>query len=83
MQAIQVKYINPTNSRGARIKATCAAGSVTIPYPYELSGIEVYREAAQTLCNKLGWIAPLYHRMVGGKLPDGSYSFVFVTKDQE
>ena len=83
MQAIHVKYLYPTNTRGTRIKATCAGVSVTIPYPYELSGMDVYREAAQTLCNKLGWIAPTYPRIVGGKLPDGSYSFVFVTADQE
>lgn len=81
MQAIQVKFLAPTNSRGARLKATCDAGSVTIPFPCELSGINASREAAQTLCNKLGWVAPTYPPMVGGSLPDGSDCFVFVTKE--
>ena len=79
MQAIHVKYIGATYTRGPRIKATCAACSVTIPYPHELSGMEVYREAAKTLCNKLGWLP----HMVSGSLPDGSYAFVFVTVDEE
>ena len=39
MQAIQTKYIGPTNTKGARIKAFCAAGSITIPYNYELPWI--------------------------------------------
>ena len=37
MQAIQTKYIAPTNHRGSRIKAWCAAGSKTISYPYGLN----------------------------------------------
>ena len=36
-QSITTKYLPPTNSRGSRIKATCEAGSVTIPYAYERS----------------------------------------------
>lgn len=35
---IKTKFIGPTNYRGARIKATCQAGSITIPYSYDLSG---------------------------------------------
>ena len=78
MQAIQTKYLGPTNSRGARVKATCAAGTVTVPYPYELSGQAVHRAAAQALCAKLGWTdANGYEPMLGGCLADGSYVFVF------
>ena len=77
MQAIQTKYLCPTNSRGARIKATCAAGSITISYPYELSGQAVHRKAAEALVNKLGWIDPHYGGLLGGCLPNGDYCFVF------
>ena len=73
MQAIQTKYFGPSNVRGSRIKATCAAGSITIPYPYELSGQAVHRKAAEALAAKLGWNGQL----LGGCLPDGSYCFVF------
>ena len=77
MQAIQCKYFGPTNSKGSRIKATCAAGSVTIAYPHELSGQAVYRAAAEALADKLGWNTGNYGAMLGGCLPDGSYCFVF------
>ena len=53
MQAIITKYLPTTNSRGSRIKATCSSGSVTIPYPYELSGQAVHRAAAEALAAKL------------------------------
>ena len=35
MQAITTKYLPATNTKGARIKASCEAGSVTISYPHE------------------------------------------------
>lgn len=77
MQAIQTKYLGPTNARGSRIKATCAAGSLTIGYPYELSGQAVHRKAAEALAVKLGWTGEHYEPLLGGCLPDGSYCFVF------
>lgn len=52
MQAIETKYLGPTNARGSRIKATCDRGSITIPYPHELSGDECHREAVRVLCAK-------------------------------
>jgi hypothetical protein len=55
MQAIKTKYLPATNFKGSRIKASCEAGSITIPYPYELSGDKVHIFAATELCNKLGW----------------------------
>lgn len=75
MQAIHTKYLGPTNSRGARIKATCAAGSVTVDYPHELSGQACHRAAADVLCAKLGWTD--HGPLLGGCLPDGSFCFVF------
>lgn len=55
MQAIVTKYCCPTNTRGARINAKCAAGSITVAYAHELDieGNHVY--AAQVLVQKLGW----------------------------
>ena len=52
MQAIATKYIPPTNCRGSRIKASCDRGSISIPYPHELSGDEVHREAVRQLVAK-------------------------------
>ena len=77
MQAIQTKYLGATNTKGSRIKATAAAGSIVISYPHELSGQAVHRAAAEQLVKKLGWDQPSYGPLVGGCLPDGSYCFVF------
>jgi hypothetical protein len=77
MQAIITKYFGPTNTRGSRIKAQCAAGSVTIGYPYELSGMDCHAKAAKALVNKLGWTDAHYGGLLGGQLPNGDYAFVF------
>ena len=91
MQAIHTKYLPATNSRGSRIKATCDAGSVTIPYPHELSGDEVHRKAAKALCDMLTarnvksygvkpeedtWQLPF---VTGGLPNDGGYAHVFTS----
>ena len=72
MQAIQCRYIGPTDKRGARIKAWADAGSVTISYPHELSGQAVYRKAAQALADKFKWP----HAYLGAQLTNGDYVFV-------
>jgi len=74
MQAIITKYLCPTNTRGARIKATCAAGSVTIDYPHELSGMDCHAKAAYALLAKMHW----GYKLMGGQLPSGDYAFVLV-----
>lgn len=81
MQAIQTRFICPTNTKGTRIKAWCAAGSITIPYPYDLSGQACHRRAAEALASKLGWVkekAKSYgDGLLGGCLPNGDYCFIF------
>lgn len=77
MQAIQTKYLGPTNTKGSRIKATCAAGSVTISYPYDLSGMDCHAAAAKALVDKMGWNDAHYGGLLGGQLADGTYVFVF------
>lgn len=74
MQAIQTKYLCPTNTKGSRIKATCAAGSVTIDYPHELSGMDCHAKAAYALLAKMHWD----YKLVGGQLANGDYAFVMV-----
>jgi hypothetical protein len=57
MIAIQTKYIPASNTKGSRIKAYIEDGghkeSVTIGYPYELSGIDCHWAAAEKLIRKL------------------------------
>jgi hypothetical protein len=52
MQAILTKYIGPTNAHGARIRAQCERGSITIPWPGELDIEAAHVAAAQALCEK-------------------------------
>lgn len=73
-QAIRTVYLGPTNSRGSRIKATCAAGSVTVGY--EDDAVCAHAVAAQALLDKLGWEGT----MVSGGLPGGSMCFVFTSR---
>lgn len=76
MQAIITKYMPATNSRGARIKASCGVKSITIDYPRELDIQDAHRAAAGSLIIDLGWLD--YGPLLCGSMPDGSgYAFVF------
>ncbi len=78
MKALVTKYLGPTDTRGARIKASDEDGnSVTIGYPYELSGEASHREAAEALQAKMGWTGALD----SGALKSG-YVFVFCEREQ-
>ena len=84
MQAIQTRYLGATNTRGSRIKAWAAAGSVTIGYPHDLSGQACHRKAAETLTAKLGWNTAQHGELLGGQLESGDYAFIFdntISKD--
>jgi hypothetical protein len=71
-QAIITKFIGPTNYRGARVKARCDAGSVTVPWNYAI-GIEGnHKAAALALAQKLDWSGD----WIGGGMPDSGYCFV-------
>lgn len=83
MIAIHTKFIAPTNSRGARIKAyTAGYGDIkgftaTIAYPYDESGHMCHFEAVKALVekNKLDWTL---EGMRYGDSADGrGFSFCF------
>ena len=77
MQAIITKYLGPTESRGARVKATAQAGSVTIHWDDALDIEENHDRAAMTLAHKLGWISQTSgkpysgERLLRGGMPKG------------
>jgi hypothetical protein len=75
MQTINVKYLSATNTKGARIKASCEGGSVTISRSYSDNVEADYMAAAKALKDKLGWAGD----MVGGHTKDGMV-FVFPTE---
>ena len=55
MQAIETKYLGPTNTKGARIKASAWADSVTIPFEYGPGTDGAHDLAVIALATKLGW----------------------------
>lgn len=67
-QAIVTKYLGPTNHRGARIKATCQAMSLTLPWDDALDIDPNHTAAAKALAIKLKWKG----HWCGGSLPDGT-----------
>lgn len=69
-QAIQTKYLGPTNYRGARIKARAAGGTITLSFDYALNGPDNHIAAAIALCEKLQWPTVL----TSGCLHDGTYT---------
>lgn len=75
MQAIQVKWHAPSNTRSARYTATAAAGKVSIKVGQIPDGVDHYRYAAEQLCVKFDW--DQLGGMLGGTLADGSQVFVF------
>jgi hypothetical protein len=54
-QAIETKYLGPTNTRGGRIKARAWSSSLTVPYDHALNPEDNHRAAADALRAKLGW----------------------------
>lgn len=78
MQAIQTKYLGPTNHRGARLKASCQARTIVVGWDYALGITDNHEHAAMELAQRLGWTANTDSRWVSGALKDGSYAHVCV-----
>lgn len=74
-QAIETRYLGPTNTKGGRIKATAWAGSVTIGYDHALSTEGAHKAAADALIAKLGWTGAFAQ---GGNAKGTGYVFVNV-----
>jgi hypothetical protein len=82
MQAITVKFLGPTNTRGARWKATCDARSLTVSQDYALNPMANAMRVAKLLAAKLAWAGTWY----GGHLPNSNphgYVFVHASSSEE
>lgn len=55
MQAIVIKYLSPTATKQARIKATAEGGSVTVSLNWGLDDQANRMAACHALCVKMGW----------------------------
>lgn len=71
-QAIVTRFLGPTNTKPARVRASCDAGRLTVSWDYSMGVPENHMAAARALCAKLGWESDLD----GGSVPGAGYAFV-------
>jgi hypothetical protein len=74
LQAIAVKYLAATDTQGTRLKAFCAAGSLTTHRDYSLNDGQQVAVVAQELIKKLGWDGR--GEWFGGTVKNGDVVFV-------
>ena len=72
-QAIETRYLGPTNTKGARIKAIAWAGSIIVPYDHALNYEDAHKAAADALIAKMGWAGKFAQ---GGNVKGDGYYFV-------
>lgn len=83
LQAITTKYLAPTATRGGRVKATAAVGSVTIPWDHALDTVANHHAAACELARRWDWTdaTGAIRAHAFGCLPDGhGYVMAFITR---
>jgi hypothetical protein len=73
-QAIMTRHLSPSNVRGAHVKATTSAGSVTLPWNHALNADANHLAAARALADKFAWQGVL----IGGGLSSADMCFVMV-----
>ena len=78
MQAIQTKYIGPSNVRGSRVSAACQAKRIIVEWDDGLNSDDNHAAAARMLAQRLGWDKPPYGTLASGCLADGTHVHVFV-----
>lgn len=60
--AVTTKFLPPTATKGARVKATAYAGSVTLPWDHSKSVKENHLSAVQVLAKQYGWLGSVHLR---------------------
>jgi hypothetical protein len=81
---IRTKYIPATDTAGAKIRAFFGGRIKTIPYPHELSGERVYKQAAwkwvEHHLTRQGWDDPSRFTLTTRYSEKRGYSFEVNTK---
>jgi len=80
VQAIETKFLGPTNKRGSRIKASADAGSLTVAYDTGESDYDNHFEAAAALGDQFGWFEH-GELLVAGGVGNG-YVWVILTPSE-
>lgn len=76
MQAIRTQFFGASNVRGSRIKATCAAKTITRSFDFSFNHEDNHRQVAIKLVESLQWVGDGYGQLFIGTLKDGSYVHV-------
>ena len=79
-QAIETKYLGPTDHRGSRVRAKCQAGSVTLSWDHALDTVANHAAAARALIRKLGWDNRDWYALVR-RTENNPAAYVFVQAD--
>jgi hypothetical protein len=69
-QAIETKYLAPTNTKGSRIQVSSEAGRKTYGYDYSLDTTDNHDKAAEKYARALGWLEG--HKLESGSLKRGA-----------
>ena len=79
---IRTRYIGPTDTKGARIRATDGVRQVTIPYPYELDTEDAHAEAAAKLVDVIhGHDEERVEYAMARSTKDDGYCFYRIERD--
>ena len=78
MQAIEIKYLPVTETKGVRFKATCEAKSITVSRDYSLDVIQQVEVIVMMLLVDLEWFVDYEI----GQLKNGNYVAVLVDKKE-
>jgi hypothetical protein len=79
MKAITTKYLDATNTKPGRIKASCEGGnSVTVSFQYEGATLDEHARAARALVQILDWNRGQTITLYAGGTEHG---YVFVIPD--
>lgn len=74
MQAIPIKYVGPTNTKGSRMVASAQAGRKSFSYDYALNIEENAIKAAKLYAESKGWKG----QMAIGQDSKGDWQAVFI-----
>lgn len=72
-QAIQTKWLGPTNTRGSRVRAWCNAKALTVAWDHALNIEDNHKAAAMAVAEAMQWDGEWF----GGALP-GEQGYAFV-----
>ena len=78
MQAIQTRYLAPTNHKGGRIVVECAAMRRIYPWNDDDSPAKNHYRSAEKVANYLKWLDT--NKLESGCLKNGSWVHVLVAK---